>query len=369
MAKITGLYERIYSWENLLGAYYDAAARKWDRREVALFSAHLEENLIEIQNELIWRTYKVGRYREFYVYEPKKRLIMALSFKDRVVQWAVYRQLNPIIDRQFIAHSYGCREGKGRVRAADKLQEWMELASRRPGPWYFLKMDVSKYFYRVSHEVLLSILSSKINDDGLLWLMDTIINCEHTAFGLPAGFSPDEVEPGERLYDRGMPIGNLTSQMLANICLDQLDQYAKHELKLHYYVRYMDDIVVLSDRREELEEALTKIGAFLRDTLALDLNDKTQINKVRHGVEFVGYRIWPTHRKLKRKSLRKMKARVAYVEKEYAAGVIDFEDVNSTMQSYFGDMKHFSGYGLAKKMTATTVFQRGRSIRKQEDNE
>ena len=362
MAKITNLYERICSWENLLAAYYSAAARKWDRREVAAFSANLEENLIEIQNELIWRTYKVGRYREFFVYEPKKRLIMALSFKDRVVQWAIYRQLNPLIDRQFYEHSYGCRVGKGRVKAANQLQAWIDMVDRRPGPWYFLKLDVSKYFYRVSHEVLMRILRSKIDDEGTLWLMETIINCEHTAFGLPAGFSPDEVEPGERLFDRGMPIGNLTSQMLANICLDQLDQFIKHELREHFDIRYMDDDIILSDDRDRLVADLDAIRNFLSEELLLDLNDKTQINTIRHGVEFVGYRIRPGHRKLKRKSLRKMKARIAYIEKEYAAGLIDVEGVNATMQSYFGDMKHFDSDGIRTKLTDSTVFQRGRKL-------
>lgn len=368
MGKLTGLYEQVYSWENLLGAYFDAAARKWNRREIARFSAHLEENLIEIQNELIWRTYKVGSYREFFVYEPKKRLVMALSFKDRVVQWAVYRVLNPLIDRQFIEHSYGCRLNKGRTRAADKLQEWADYVDQKPGPWYFLKLDVSKYFYRVSHEVLLSILSSKIDDEGLMWLMAEIINCEHTAFGLPAGFSPDEVEPGERLFDRGMPIGNLTSQMLANICLDQLDQYAKHTLKLHRYVRYMDDIVVLSDNLGELTKARDEIARYLLDELALDLNSKTQINKIRQGVEFVGYRIRPGYKKLKRKSLRKMRARIAYIEKQYAAGRMDVEDVNATMQSYFGDMQHFNSFGLRRQLCNNTAFVRGGETDKKEDS-
>jgi retron-type reverse transcriptase len=110
-------------------------------------NAAVQENLIGIQNELIWRTYKVGRYREFYVYEPKKRLIMALSFKDRVVQWAIYLQINNLFDRQFITHSYGCRVGKGTTRAADRLQYWMEYVDRKPDPWYYLKLDISKYFY------------------------------------------------------------------------------------------------------------------------------------------------------------------------------------------------------------------------------
>ena len=157
-----------------------------------------------------------------------------------------------------------------------------------------------------------------------------------------------------------MPIGNLTSQMLANICLDQLDQFIKHELREHFDVRYMDDDIILSDDRDRLVADYYAIRDFLGEELLLDLNDKTQINTIRHGVEFVGYRIRPGHRKLKRKSLRKMKARIAHIEKEYAAGEIDVENVNATMQSYFGDMKHYDSDGIRTKLTNNTVFQRGR---------
>lgn len=234
------LLERIYSWENLLNAYHEAASEKWYRGDVLAFSAKLEENLIEIQNSLIWRTYKVGRYREFYVSEPKRRLIMALSFLDRVVQWAVYLQVNKELDNGMIYHSYGCRVGKGTTRAADRLQYWATLVDRKPETsWYYLKLDISKYFYRVDHEVLLGILRHKYPDeDGFLWLMETIINCDHTPFGLPPGKTADEVPPSERLFEVGMPIGNLTSQLLANVCLNELDQYIKHELKAHFYIRY-----------------------------------------------------------------------------------------------------------------------------------
>ncbi len=122
MAKITDIYDKICSWENLYKAYENAARGKWYRDDVVRFSANLEEELINLQNHLIYQTYKVGRYREFYVYEPKKRLIMALDFRDRVVQWAIYQQLEPLFDRQFIYDSYGCRKGKGTHRAADRLQ-------------------------------------------------------------------------------------------------------------------------------------------------------------------------------------------------------------------------------------------------------
>lgn len=358
MSKATGLFEKIYSFENLFNAYNEAASEKWYREDVARFSAHLEENLITIQNELIWRTYKVGRYREFYVWEPKKRLIMALSFKDRVVQWAIYLQLNPLFDKQFIFHSYGCRVDKGTTRAADRLHYWLRAVDRKPDEWYYLKLDISKYFYRVSHEVLLNILGRKIDDEGLLWLMDAIINCDHTAFGLPLGLNPDQVPKEERLYDVGMPIGNLTSQLLANVCLNELDQYIKHELKVHYYVRYMDDMILLHPDKKHLAYLKTEIEIFLNENLRLHLNNKTTINKVKNGIEFVGFIIYPTHRKLKKKSLRKMKARLKYVAKEYAEGLKDFEQINPTVQSYCGVTKHFNSYGLRRKLSQSIVFKR-----------
>lgn len=353
------LLERIASWENLLEAYHNACKEKWYRDDVAAFSANLEEELISIQNDLLWRTYKVGRYREFYVYEPKKRLVMALGFRDRVVQWAIYLQINGELDNGMIFHSYGCRVGKGTTRAADKLQDWCTLVDRKPEPWYYLKLDVSKYFYRVDHEILLSIMRRKYPDeDGFHWLMDEIVNCDHTPFGLPPGKNADEVPPWERLFEVGMPIGNLTSQMLANVCLNELDQYVKHELREHFYVRYMDDMVLLSSDVNRLNECRELIEIFLNDRLHLELNSKTTIGLVKRGITFVGCRIYPGYRKLTRKSVRKMKARMFYIAKEYEQGLIDLEAVDSTMQSYFGLMKHCSTYGLQKWISENVIFKR-----------
>jgi retron-type reverse transcriptase len=353
------IYERIYAWENLLEAYHEAAREKWYRGDVAQFSANLEENLIQIQNELIWHTYKIGRYREFYVFEPKKRLIMALSFRDRVVQWAIYLQLNPLFDNQFIFHSYGCRVGKGTTRAADRLQYWMQEVERKPVDWYYLKLDISKYFYRVDHEVLLDILRKKFpGEDELIDLMERIINCDHTPFGLPPGKSPDSVPPSERLFEVGMPIGNLTSQLLANVCLNELDQYVKHVLKVHHYIRYMDDMILMLPDKVELQKDKDLIEAFLNDQLHLELNNKTTINKVKNGISFVGLRIHGGWRKMKRKPLKKMKARIRYIEKEYADGLIDLEAVNSTMQSYYGMMSHCNSYGLRRWIERNVTFQR-----------
>lgn len=315
--------------------------------------------LISIQNDLIWHTYKVGRYRQFYVHEPKKRLVMALGFRDRVVQWAIYLQTNQYLDNGMIYHSYGCRVGKGTTRAADRLQYWCTLVDRKPGKWYYLKLDVSKYFYRVDHRVLLDILRRKFpNEDGYLWLMETIINCDHTPFGLPPGKSADEIPPSERLFEVGMPIGNLTSQLLANVCLNELDQYIKHELKAHFYDRYMDDMALLYPDAATLNRWRTAIEKYLNEVLHLELNSKTTIGLVKRGITFVGCRIYPGYRKPTAQSVKKMKARMRYIAKEYEAGLIDFDAVDATMQSYFGLMGHCSTHGLQKWIEKNIIFKR-----------
>lgn len=365
--KRSTLLERIYSWENLLNAYHEAAREKWYRDDVTAFSASLEESLINIQNELVWRTYRVGRYRQFYVTEPKKRLIMALGFRDRVVQWAIYLQINQELDNGMIYHSYGCRVGKGTTRAADKLQDWCTLVERKPERWYYLKLDISKYFYRVDHEVLLSILARKYpGETGFLWLMRTIICCDHTPFGLPPGKNADEVPPSERLFEVGMPIGNLTSQLLANVCLNELDQYIKHELKVRYYIRYMDDMVLLHPDAKTLNEWRTLIEDYLNNVLHLELNGKTTIGVIDKGITFVGCRIYPKYRKLTPQAVKKMKARMRYMMKEYEAGDVNFYAVNATMQSYFGMLSHCASHGLMVWIENNIVFKRGDGATSQE---
>lgn len=364
--KIKDIFPKIIDFENLYISALEARKGKRFRDEVLKFNSNLEENLITIQNELIHKTYEVGRYKEFYIHEPKKRLIMALPFKDRVIQWAIYRNLYPIYDKQFIYDSFGCRVGKGTHKAADRLQYWLRQVDRREQKYYYLKLDISKYFYRVNHAILLDILRKRIVDEDLLWLLEKIVNCEDVAFGLPAGMEADQCSEEDRLFDAGMPIGNLTSQLFANVYLNELDQYIKHELRIHYYVRYMDDIIILSEDKKYLHQVKEDIEIFLKEKLALDLNNKTAIRPISTGIEFVGFRIWPTHRKLKKKTLKKMKSRIRTLQKAYGNGSISFDKVNASMQSYFGVMKHFNSYRLKTKLLNDSVFRRDEETTKQE---
>ena len=176
MKKIKGLFPKIYDFENLFCAYKAAIKCKRYRPDVMQYTDRLEDNLIILQNELIWGQYSVGRYNIFYVYEPKKRLIMSLLFKDRVAQHAIYRQVNPVFEKRFIYDSYACRIGKGTHTAIDRLQYWLRQTDRKPKKYYYLKLDVSKYFYRIDHSILKKILAKMIDDPPLLDLLAKIID-------------------------------------------------------------------------------------------------------------------------------------------------------------------------------------------------
>lgn len=350
MAVLDDVYDSICEYEWLYQSHLEARKRKRYRDDVLVFTNNLEENLIQIQNELLWETYSVGKYRSFYVREPKLRLVMALQYRDRIVQWAIYKKLYPFYDKTFIEDSYACRRNKGTHKAANRLQYWLRQVSRRPGQWYYLKLDISKYFYRVDHAVLLDILRRRIKDERLIRLLDRIINSEDTRFGLPAGFSPEDCTEEMWLCDVGMPIGNLTSQLFANIYLNELDQLCKHELRLHFYIRYMDDVIILLDSKEKLAEIKGIIEDFLGENLHLDLNKKTAIRPVWTGVDFVGFRIFATHRKLKKQTARRMIRNVKRLCEGIREGKTSKDELLRVAASYNGILEHCNSYGLRRKL-------------------
>ena len=183
-------------------------------------------------------------------------------------------------------------------------------------------------------------------------LLHKIINSEDTRFGLPAGMSPEDCTDDMWLWDVGMPIGNLTSQLFANIYLNELDQFCKHQLHIHYYVRYMDDIIILFDDKRQLAEWKDEIEAFLNDNLHLDLNKKTAIRPVALGIEFVGYKIWATHRKLKQQTARRMIRHVAIMSEMLANGEMSREAFDRVAASYKGVLQHCNSYGMRTKLNA-----------------
>lgn len=195
----------ITEFEYLCEADHNARKGKRYRQEILAFTAAFEHNLFVIQAQMQGGTYILGPYRKLWVFVPKKRLVMALRYPDRIVQWSLYQYLNPIYDKLFIEDSYACRKDKGSHKAAQRLQYWMRQVSRKPdAKWYYLKLDISKFFYRVNHAKLLEILSRRIKDPELMRFLDSVINSRAEAFGLPRGKTPQDTPPEEWLYDVGM---------------------------------------------------------------------------------------------------------------------------------------------------------------------
>lgn len=348
MKTLKNVFEQVVDYDNLYRAYLNARLCERYRYEVLNFSAHLEDNLVKLQKELIERTYTLGKYREFYIYEPKKRLIMAQPFKDRVVQWAIYQVLNPVFAQGYITDSYACIKERGTHKAVKRLHYWLRQVGKKPEKYYFLKLDISKYFYRIDHDVLMGILKRKIRDDDMIFLLDKIVNSSETNFGLPPGKSPGEVKRSDRVSEKGMPVGNLSSQMFANLYLNELDQYCKRTLGIHFYVRYMDDVIILHQDKDQLHEWKRIIDTFLKEKLQLDLNEKTCIRPITLGVEFCGYKIWNTHIKLRKSTALKMKRNLKKLQKEYAAGEVTVEEAKQTISSYLGILKHCDSYSLKR---------------------
>lgn len=334
--RFDGLYPAVYDFENLYRAYLRARRNKRYRDEVLRFSADLEANLIILQNELMYRVYRPGRWREFYVCDPKKRLIMAPCFRDRVVHHALVGVIEPIFDARFIYDSYACRKGKGTHAAANRLTHFLRSAKERWSRVYCLKADVAQYFPSIRHEILLGLVRQRISDDGVLWLLETILGSTF----------------GDREPRVGVPIGALTSQLMANVYLDRLDQFVKHELRARYYLRYMDDFLLLHGSKTELWRCHVEIERFLRSHLGLSLNGKTAIFPVGQGIDFVGYRIWHNRRLLRRRNIRAAKARFKWLSKAYTQGRVSLARVKASAMSWLGYCRHANASEMAGKVLA-----------------
>ena len=277
-------------FSSLRRAFYSAAQGKKNRLAVLSFQNNLEENIFDIQERLRDETYPFGPYRSFYVTEPKRRLIESACFQDRVVHHAMYERLEPLFDPKFYEYSFACRAGRGTHAAMLKLGEWIR-ESRLPT---FLKCDIRQYFTSVDREKLLSILRKSIGDEQMMRLLERLI------LSAPR---------------TGIPIGNLTSQLFANLYLNELDQLVKRQLRVKYYIRYMDDFILLTENHGAARRLKETIREFVQDELKLELSpEKVRIGHVKEGVPFVGYCQRPSGVRVRGAAMRRMrkKFRKAY---------------------------------------------------------
>lgn len=348
MAKtFKNLYPAIYDFESLLGAYMRARRGKRNRTAVQRFHYNMEGNLIEIQNHLIWGTWKTGQYRTFTLHEPVYRVGASLPFRDRVMQHALVEAIEPCFGPRMIADTYACVVNRGTHAGADRAQSMLRRVQREHGQVYVLKADISKYFKNINHNILRAIIRKRVACKRTLDLIDEII--ASTAVN-------GDVNPV------GIPLGNLTSQLFANIYLGELDLYVKHTLREKLYVRYMDDFCIVHHDKEHLQRLRLIIEDFLMDRLGLKTNHKTQVFPVSvtngRALDFLGYRMWVTHRRLRKSSIRRMVRRMRKLQKQYAAGDIDLDDIRPVVHSWLAHAKHAESYGLRRHILDRFPFMR-----------
>jgi retron-type reverse transcriptase len=293
----------------------DAARGKKTKPRVALFLRNLENEVIELEEALLTKTYRPRPYRTFKVCDPKERMICAADFRDRVVHHAVCSVLEPIFERSLISDTYACRKDKGTLRAVKRAQ----LFCRRYD--YFLKLDVHKFFDSVDHDILKAQLRRKVKDEDLLRLMDVFI--DH-----PVPWTA----PG-----KGIPIGKLTSQHFANFYLTGLDHFIKEYLRIEGYLRYMDDLVLFADEKDTLWDAAERIKRYLQKKLHLIIKtNSVLLAPVSQGLPFLGFRIFPGVMRICRQGWRRFRKKVTRRDSQLFRDEIGYEDWHRSVASLVG---------------------------------
>ena len=290
MRRVGRLYPRICDRRNFSIAAHRAALGKRSRGEVVNFLQSVDGRLNQIIRQLGDGTFSFGEYRSFTIRDPKQRMIHAPTFRDRVVHHAMIRVVGPIFELGAMEHSFACRKGRGPAQA-------LEYAFRCTADFdWFLKMDVAKFYDSISHEFLRQQLARRFRERRVLDLFDRLLDSYNTS-------------PG-----RGLPIGALTSQYLGNFCLDSVDRWIKQEMRIHRYVRYMDDML-LWGTREQLRDVLHGIPEVL-DRQGLRLDYRTQLNRCSLGVPFVGFTIYPDRIRVNRRGRKRVRRKMRNLEAE-----------------------------------------------------
>lgn len=336
------MFAAITAWDNLVLAYRRAAKGKRGHPNVAAFEHNLEGNLLQLQTELRSRTYAPGPYASFTIHEPKKRLISAAPFRDRVVHHALCNLIEPIYERSFIADSYANRVGKGTHRALDRVQD---LARRFPYVW---QCDVRQFFPSINHAVLRDILARKITDPHVRWLIDQILASGATVLSAANDreyfFGDDLWAP---LRPHGLPIGNLTSQFWANVYLNGFDHFVKRELRCAGYVRFVDDMVFFAQDKATLwawQEAVVERLA----TLRLHIHPGSHPRPVGEGIPFLGFVIWPQRRRLKRRKAVAYRRTLRRLIAAYTLGKRPLAKINASVLGWVNHARHGNTVGLRK---------------------
>ncbi len=329
MKTYKNLYAQICSFENLVLAARKAAAGKRFRPHVLAFFSEFEHHALQLLHELRTFSNQPGEYRAFFIYEPKKRLISAAPFRDRIVHHMLINVIGPLFERRFIFDSCANRAGKGTHAAIRRLQQFMRQAK------YVLKCDLRQYFPSVDHEILKQVIRRVIADAETLWLIDKIIDGSNPQMETNWYFPGDGLfTPFERR--RGLPIGNLTSQLFANVYLDSFDHFVKEKLHCRFYLRYVDDAVFLDDSPRDLHSLLPKLQEHLNGFRVRLYLQKCQIRPIQTGQRFLGQIVFPAHRLLVHENVRRFARRMRQFQKRHALGKISLHEIHQSLRSWLG---------------------------------
>ena len=343
MKKYRNLFARIVSAESLFDAWRLFRRGKGQRKDVQQFERHLEKNIFEIHRELAAKTYQHSAYSSFFIHDPKVRHIRKACVRDRLVHQALYTALVEIFEPRFIHHLYSSRIGKGTHRGVMALKAAaLKVSKNNSRRCWALKCDIKKFYDSVDHETLLAIIAGTVKDDETNWLIRQIVQSFHF-----------EDTPG-----KGLPIGNLTSQVFTNIYLNEFDQFVKHTLRQKHYLRFADDFLTLSPNRSELQRVLPEMRSFLSGHLKLKLHPtKVILRPLEQGIDFLGYVTFPYHRVLRTKTKQRMTRKLSQRLDTYFEGEIDDYSMNQSLQSYLGVMLHADTFKLEQHIRNVYFWQ------------
>ena len=338
---IISTFSHYINEQSLFNAYQHVSkGKKRGKRDAVMFHRYDMHLLHILQKELEEQVYVPGVYNSFEVHEPKRRLINAPQFRDKIIQYVLHDALVDIYKGAYIKHSYACLSGRGPHRCSKQIQHNMRVCKRNfDDPW-IIRADIAKYFYSIDREILKSLLRKKINDPHLLWLCDIVIDS-----------SPEGVT--------GIPLGNVSSQDLANVYLNELDQFIVRYLKLKHYTRFMDDICIIVPSREIAYVSLKEMQIFLSERLHLDTNKKTHILPLAQGMNSCGFKIYPTHMLLRDRSKNGMRRRLKAINRKVEDDKLHIKKARQEVASWEGHAKHASTFRLREKLFEPYGFMKG----------
>lgn len=340
-------YDEIFTFDNLYQAHLKARKSKRNKRDVIDFELSLSENLWGLYDSLKERSYVIDGYHKFNIYEPKKREIQALQYKDRVVQHALCDlYLYPLLTSKFIYDNGACQKGKGTDFAMKRLNLFFRRFYKENGTsGYILKADIHHFFPSIDHATLQWRLSRVIKDNDVMLLLKMIINSYNKDTG------------------KGIPMGNQTSQLFALYYLDPLDRLIKEKLHIKYYVRYMDDCILIHNDKEYLKDCLNRMTELVEDELLLEFNEKTQIFPIKNGVDFLGFHFYLTDtgkviRKVRQSTKKRYKKRMKKLKEDYNSGKIELEDIKKVLPGFNGHLSRGHTYRLKKAVLNDFILKR-----------